>query len=449
MHVLSVDIENLRSVEKLVWTVDPADAAGFHIVLGNNGAGKTTFLRSIALALVGPQNIYGLRQSGDDWLRREAQEGTVGVRFSRHEDVDYFSRAGAPPRELAAVVRVARSSELHLNGSTSEPQITVEPDEDGGRSVERSVWAPDSAGWVCCGFGPYRRFSGGTMVTTPPKPSLARTMSLFDEQFALTDALTWLVDLWVAREISKAPTFDAVKRFINQPDFLPHGVKLDRVEVSPTSKRVFFVDAARSSVPIEELSDGFRSALSLVLDLVRQLVLAFGEERVFKAGAERIEIPFVALVDEVDAHLHPTWQRRIGAFLVRAFPRTQFIVTTHSPLVCQCSAKGRIFLLPEPGTDGVGRFLDEQETSRLRLGNVLDAYGTNVFGVGVGQSDDGKRKGARLAELNSRELFSGPLSDDDKSERDQLRAVLPTAAAAFPTDTLEALVEKLAPGGGA
>ncbi len=441
MHVLSVEIENLRAVEKLVWSVEPADAAGFHVVLGNNGAGKTTFLRSIALALVGPENIYGLRQSGEDWLRRGVAEGTVRVQFSRHEDADRFSSAGAPPRELAAVVRVARSS--------SGPHIAVEPDEDGGRSVQRSVWAPEAAGWVCCGFGPYRRFSGGAMVTSPPKPSLARTMSLFDEQFALTDALTWLVDLWVARELTKSRTFDAVKRFINQPDFLPHGVELDRVEISPTSKRVYFVDAARNSVPIDELSDGFRSALSLVLDLVRQLVLAFGEERVFEAGADhRIDIPFVALVDEVDAHLHPTWQRRIGDFLVAAFSRTQFIVSTHSPLVCQCSAKGSIFLLPEPGSDGVGRFLDQQETARLRLGNVLDAYGTNVFGVGVGQSAEGKLKGARLAALNSRELFNGPLTPEETLERNELRTALPTEAAALPAAKLEELIDTLAPGTG-
>lgn len=434
MHVLSVEIENFRSVERLAWEVGPAEAAGFHVVLGNNGAGKTTFLRSIALALVGPENLYGLRQSGDDWLRRGTDQGTVRVRFSRHEDVDRFSSAGAPPRDLAAVVRVSRSG--------GEAHIAVDPDEDGGRSLDRSVWAPEARGWVCCGFGPYRRFAGGAMVTTPPKPSLARAMSLFDEQFSLTDALTWLVDLWVAREISGVTTFDAVKRFINQPDFLPHGVQLDRVEVAP-QKRVFFVDAARNNVPIEELSDGFRSALSLVLELLRQLVLAFGEERVFARESDRIEIPFVALVDEIDAHLHPTWQRRIGDFLVTAFPRTQFIVSTHSPLVCQTNASGGIFLLPEPGTDGVGRFLDAQESARLRLGNVLDAYGTNVFGVGVGQSEEGKRLGERLAALNSRELFSGPLSHAEQVERDDLRAALPTGAAAVATDELEKLVDKI------
>ncbi len=439
MHVLSVEIENLRSVERLEWAVRPEDTAGFHVVLGNNGAGKTTFLRSIALALVGPENIYGLRQSGDDWLRRGTDQGTVHVSFSRHEGFDRFSTAGKPPRELAAVVRVARSG--------PEAHITVDPEEDGGRSLDRSVWAPDARGWVCCGFGPYRRFAGGVPMSSPPKPSLARAMSLFDEQFSLTDALTWLVDLWVARELSKTATFDRVRRFINQPGFLPHDVRLDRVEVTP-NKRVFFVDAARNSVPVEELSDGFRSALSLVLELLRQLILAFGEERVFSSVSERIEIPFVALIDEVDAHLHPTWQRRIGDFLVTAFPLTQFVVSTHSPLVCQCSAKGSIFLLPEPGTDEVGRFLDDQESARLRLGNVLDAYGTNVFGVGVAQSESGKRMGERLAALNARELFNGPLNDADKTERDELRAALPTEAAALPGDKLEALIDKLATGAG-
>lgn len=169
---------------------------------------------------------------------------------------------------------------------------------------------------------------------------------------------------------------------------------------------MLFVDASGHEVSVDELSDGFRSALSLVVELLRQLSAAFGYET---EDPCRVEAAGVCLIDEVDAHLHPTWQRRIGDFLVKAMPNIQFIVTTHSPLVCQAESTRSVFLLPEPGTEDEGRFLGETELDRLRLGNVLDAYSTGAFGVGVAQSEAGKEEGARLADLNGKELFGGGL----------------------------------------
>lgn len=54
-----------------------------------------------------------------------------------------------------------------------------------------------------------------------------------------------------------------------------------------------------------------------------------------------IDVTGVVLIDEVDAHLHPTWQTRIGQWFTKYFPNIQFIVTTHSPLVCRACEKGR------------------------------------------------------------------------------------------------------------
>ena len=51
--------------------------------------------------------------------------------------------------------------------------------------------------------------------------------------------------------------------------------------------------------------------------------------------------PGVVLIDEVDAHLHPTWQRRIGLWFREHFPKLQFIVSTHSPLICQAATVGK------------------------------------------------------------------------------------------------------------
>ncbi|NJK32775.1 MAG: AAA family ATPase [Deltaproteobacteria bacterium] len=133
----------------------------------------------------------------------------------------------------------------------------------------------------------------------------------------------------------------------------------------------------------------------------------------------------VVLIDEVDAHLHPTWQREIGYWFTRWFPNIQFIVTTHSPLICQAAERGSILRLPSPGHDEYPRVVTGLERERLLYGNVLDAYGSASFDYVPTRSDAGRQKLDRLAELNQKALHEG-LSDEELDEREHLLRVMPT-----------------------
>jgi hypothetical protein len=118
------------------------------------------------------------------------------------------------------------------------------------------------------------------------------------------------------------------------------------------------------------------------------LLVYHGADAVFDpTNAMAVSAPGVVLIDEIDAHLHPTWQRRIGFWFREHFPRMQFIVSSHSPLVFQAADPGTIFRLPRPGYDEDGYMVTGDEYRRLVFGNVLDAYGTEVFGEGVTSSD--------------------------------------------------------------
>ncbi len=151
---------------------------------------------------------------------------------------------------------------------------------------------------------------------------------------------------------------------------------------------------------------------------------AFGYDHLFDPNDPTVVLPGgVVLIDEIDVHLHPTWQRTIGLWFKRHFPNVQFIVTTHSPLVCQTADS--IFVLPAPGSDEPARMLEGVELDRVRHGNVLDAYSTGVFGRGVTRSDESKKRLARLAELDRQELASG-LSPEEQQEQLDLRASMPT-----------------------
>jgi hypothetical protein len=434
MYVTSVGIDNVRSVRQLEWEVDEAAAPGWHVILGENGAGKSSFLRSIALALIGPQDVYGLRQNPDSWLRKGELRGGVGVVFTRDEEWDRFATRGAPPRELGAYLALKRG----------DGGVSLELDENRavrGRSLERTVWNADSTGWFLAGFGPFRRLTGGEGRVSGT-PRLLRCLSLFDERFALGDVVDYLIDLFLSAPILGAGLtpagatpagvgvrmtglFDRMREIVNQYGFLPDGIQLESVG---SGRTVLFRDAAGSLVEIGELSDGLRSALALMLEVLRQLVIAWGPEAL--GSGDRIDAPGVVLIDEVDVHLHPTWQRRIGDWFTRVFPRIQFVVTTHSPLVCQGRTHS-IFVLPSPGSVDTARFLTEAERRRFTLGNVLDAYGTGAFGIGVAQSDEGRVQLARLAELNAKEL-EGELDRAELAERDAIRQALPSRAGQLP-----------------
>jgi hypothetical protein len=126
-------------------------------------------------------------------------------------------------------------------------------------------------------------------------------------------------------------------------------------------------------------------------------------------------------------HLHPTWQRRVGFWFRKHFPNIQFLVTTHSPLICPAASVGSIYLLPRPGESDGGGMLRGMRRRRLIDGNVLDAYGTEVFGKGVTRSEGSKAKLRWLAELNALEQ-SRELDAAEKREQEVLRGTMPTAS---------------------
>ena len=120
------------------------------------------------------------------------------------------------------------------------------------------------------------------------------------------------------------PELKVIRTAINRlmPDFsnpqgdYPAGIQVD-----------WMVDDAVKKLRIEQLSDGYRTTLAMVMDVAARMAEANPEM------TDPLSTEGVILIDEVDLHLHPGWQQRILPDLMRTFPNIQFIVTTHSPQV--------------------------------------------------------------------------------------------------------------------
>lgn len=86
-------------------------------------------------------------------------------------------------------------------------------------------------------------------------------------------------------------------------------------------------DGSTVELSLNQLSDGYRSMVAMIMDFARRLVLANPDLE------NPLEAEAILLIDEVELHLHPQWQQTVVPSLRRAFPNTQLIVTTHSPQV--------------------------------------------------------------------------------------------------------------------
>lgn len=426
MHVAKLTIENIRSLERLEIQLRPNELAGWHVILGDNGAGKSTVVRALALALMGSRNAEATRQDWSRWITVRGSTGSVNVRLRKHHP-DELTGLGRPP-EQDPRIQVRFKSE-HAEGSRNG-NATI---SFSGPFTKRTIWGGGS-GWFSASFGPFRRFSGGDPTMDRlyhSHPRLAPHLSAFGEAVALNESLRWLRDLHVRAleaDTQAAAIKDAVVSFVNSSDLLPHGTRIDDV----TSERVAVVDGRNSSLAIEEMSDGYRSILSLTLELLRLMFSAFGTSAAL-AGIDAqegiVNLPGVVAIDEVDAHLHPSWQQRIGGWFVRSFPAIQFFVTTHSPIICPAAASGSVWLLPPPDSGDQPRRILGDDLNRLIYGNVLDAFGTEIFGRDVTRSQQSRVRLERLAWLNRRRLNS-TLSSEEQHELHQLQATMASSPSA-------------------
>jgi predicted ATPase len=80
----------------------------------------------------------------------------------------------------------------------------------------------------------------------------------------------------------------------------------------------------------------------------------------------------VELIDEVDAHLHPEWQREVGFWLKRHFPKIQFLVTTHSPSICQAAAPNGLFV--SSPTCGSAMMTGFSPGASMEMGSTLNRF---------------------------------------------------------------------------
>ncbi|MEV0394530.1 AAA family ATPase [Polymorphospora rubra] len=360
--------------------------AGWTVVAGRNGSGKTSLLRGIALAISGPAVARTLVPGFENWISVGRQSAEAAVRLVYDRTLDRTGgTAERPPVESfwAGLEWVAPTSVDHPPRRGAQPALReYEAAADAELVPRQGPWQDNPTGWFCAAYGPFRRLVGGSgdaqrlMLTPGP---VARLATLFNEDASLAEGVSWLIEEHL-RSLEGRPGAEETKNValdILRDGLLPDGYGVGRVDSDG-----LWVTKDGNRFPLREMSDGYRTVAALVVDLIKQIHEAYGELMAESTdGKMTINAPGVVIIDEIDAHLHVSWQKRIGEWLKTHFPRVQFIVTTHSPYICQAADPGGLISLPGPDEMRPPRVVDQDLYERVVFGSGDDAVLSDLFGL--------------------------------------------------------------------
>ncbi len=379
MYIQRVVLKNLKGFKSLDFSFQRPDGrlAGWTVLTGENGSGKTAVLKAIALALVGPDVGRALQPSLQGWIREGSDAAGIAVQI-RIQDYDKFTTGRRYSDSFWSEL------EFQRNGGS---EVSMKPGRKrrGKKSGPlNGPWAENTAGWFAAGYGPFRRLYGASaeaqrLMSGPSR--VARFATMFMEAATLSECEIWLRDLRhksLEQRPNEKRVLDQIFTLLND-DFLRNGLRVDRVD----SDGLWLRDAAGTILSLSDMSEGYRAALALMIDILRQMDQVYGAVNLVEQrdGAVVVPYPGVVLIDEIDAHLHPGWQRDIGFWLKKRFPEIQFIVTTHSALVCQAADESGIFHLPPPGRDEHPFQVSKEDYWKIVRSKTDEIYLSPAFGL--------------------------------------------------------------------
>lgn len=324
--------------------------APWTLILGENGLGKTTLLQCLALM----RPILNVEQSsktdardpdrvepalpayGDDLLVELARVGeglkvNLEAEFSIGRDI----RTEARPKGKGKFVTTKANYSVQRRDLEEFEFTNVQ---------RRGFVTPLVVAYSAARHSPYRR----TEVISDLEDSAA---SLFNPEIELIDAVQILEDLdhlSLREDKPAAALYENIKDALAR--ILPEIGDPSRIHVHgparpgrPEAPSGVWVETYSGEVPLHSLSIGYQTMFAWTVDLAWRMA------QHHRDAPDPLREPAIVLIDELDLHLHPKWQRRVRRDLSDVFPGVQFIVTTHSPVLAQTYLDTNIAVIVREG----------------------------------------------------------------------------------------------------
>lgn len=334
-------VENVRSFadrQVLDLTCANGAPAQWTLIVGENGVGKTTLLQCLArmrpLYSAPSEDRDSKEKIEPEMLREEdnrvlgalARNGTSGaVQLEAHLVAGVSLRGKGKPTPFSTWMKITRDSRSiqEVDGGGS-PAIRNEP--------------------LVLAYGAGRHMG---RANSEASASATGTETLFDSTAELVDASEILYQLDDARLRKRAGAEARLKRLLDVlATVLPDVSSPKQIKIYglPSPGLTSAATGVRISTPygevsLDQLSLGYQTTVAWTVDIATQLFRNYPNSK--NALAE----PAIVIVDEIDLHLHPRWQREIRDHLTEHFPNVQFIATAHSPLMAQSSLQDNLAII--------------------------------------------------------------------------------------------------------
>ena len=333
MYIDSIVIENFRTFKaaRVQFCHGNRDATdefpapklpNMNLLLGNNGLGKTTLLKAISLAALGPavadSGIYPYRL-----IRREPGEKSPKMTAQYQEEssqrvATIEARFWAHPQDSVSVPIVDSKVTVSRRGDLEQIRWT-----HGDEKNWHPIFSSSSDAFFFVGYGATRRVEKREQANTLGRERSSfvraqRIQSLFEEAYSLLPLSAWLP----AYERDNPGRYKQVVTLINKLMGKGHYRFTGEMEDGE-----YLFQKGELQVPFPALSDGYRAYLGWIGDLLYHVC------ETCPSGNRLVDNHGIVMVDEIDLHIHPKWQISLLPALAGALPNIQFIVTSHSPLL--------------------------------------------------------------------------------------------------------------------
>ena len=324
MHFESVKIQNFRGITELELELRP----GINILIGNNGMGKTTALEAMVVALgsylQGVPKILSVGIRQDDFRQEVRIVGGASKQNTYYAPNILFDLNLGGKTYSGSCIRTDRSGKGKTRKAKGQiSQYAQELTEKTGSNL------------------PVLMYMGISRVVAAKRSDFGKTQKnmLDDRRCGYVGCLDSMIDKnsimeWVkkmayeqALQEKKMPEYEffnaTVSRIMQKMNDLE---KKPEIRYSAAYDTVTYVENGKDC-PLAYLSAGYQTLLWMVMDITYRNAL-LNPEIDTSLNAEGI-----VLIDEIDMHLHPKWQWKILNVLEENFPKIQFVVATHSPVI--------------------------------------------------------------------------------------------------------------------
>lgn len=377
IYYSSLELENVRCFgerQTLELTDEKGHPAQWTLLLGDNGVGKTTLLQ--CLAWMRPVPAGG---QNDD----EPRAMEPALANEENPVLDSLLRAGnkvslnlkaslSINQKLGSAEAKKRRQKITTGISIQGKRQKLEDFKQERKKIPRHLHSLDMPIFA---YGADRRMGSANLEKSELLDPLASLFSGSTELYDAEERLLQLDYLAVKREERHKDRLEQVKQILSA--ILPDISGKDNIKILgpksgvPDEESGVKFHTPYGWVPLTSLSLGYQTTLAWTVDLAWRLYDRFSK------SSNPLAEPAIVLIDEIDLHLHPRWQREIITKLTENFPNTQFIATAHSPLIVQAATDANLAVLQEQD----GEIIIENRPRFIESWRADQILTSDLFGV--------------------------------------------------------------------